>query len=654
MTDTSVIVERASGRVGRIVEELAASSIRVQWPDGDVEVVRLGARAIRAVVGSARYLQFTEPERLSALLTEEPHKIFLLAMADTSMTKLTSKALQELVTGYGFDSTLVEDAWARAKPKFEDYPGVAKSKEARPAYRLTSNERFSVEVAVPEHIAAPIPTTAITTGHKESGPTLLPKSEREDQTAPVSGLEKAVIALIAAVSAGEEVPRDIVDSVSGKPLASSLIAASIPSSALREALAHRDHPLSIVVTILAASAEIVGRGSKVKREDSWPDSDLARHALSAALAEVGKASQPDRPALKASLSVFAGWFSCEQLDDPTLFSLTSALAGMGDVKSQNVRVSVLDEIARRIRAAQLNADTLSEAKLKDLAESTSDLPFALRGGRSAFIAALAVLMPEAAGEPMWWRGLDVAALRAAGDGALQGPLRNDRVANGIVKPMLDDAIRRASNRPELMELLGTASSAALVLDSETVTGAIWRVAKSDPALLAWVERLSEKEAKEEALNRVAAAENAVKEASRERETALKLLTHERERSEKLATQLRDLQQAERLNSARQSHHEQLDAMRTLANVANLIEAEAGALPPDELNSRLKSFLRREGIEVEGLAGDSARFNPELHEAPGSRPLLGEDVIVVRSGYKWITKDEDFILVKPKVIQQKTE
>jgi hypothetical protein len=93
----------------------------------------------------------------------------------------------------------------------------------------------------------------------------------------------------------------------------------------------------------------------------------------------------------------------------------------------------------------------------------------------------------------------------------------------------------------------------------------------------------------------------------------------------------------------------LDGVRALAELASEVEElAANQASARALIHRVRSRVKRSGLEPIERAGDSARFDRRRHEPIGPPIADGAPVIVVRPGYAWRTSHEDVLVARAAV------
>jgi len=651
VSETFVIVERESGRVGSVVDELSPSQYLVRWSDGENESVKLGSRATKAVLGSARFLQFVDQRRLVGLFEERPARVFLLALNEVSPAKRSGVELCAVVVSYGFDKDEVAKSWVKVRVEFESHPDVAKSKTTPARYQWTSETALVEDVeGIIDFANVPIETVDLT-NPSEPESSVISTGEREHVTASKVDL----VSWLSGADFDKRIPSEMVAEMASAPLASSRALEGVESRLAADAISRLSSVDSARLRVLLASGMKL---QKIVRDDgyeSWRTGDVAESLFLAAMDELGHVGNDDRSDSIERLLRLASHLMKSRVRDVPTIARVVIWAGESETKAGRVAFAdFVDLLADAVRSPGTRREALGLVDLDALSAALQNLPFEMSKGRSGLIASLYSLHTDELHRPVWWVGLDLQALSRAGNGALNAPLRDSIIGTRFVTPIVEEAIRRASTRTSVAEILGLPSVALDQIEADRLAALWTRGAGTDQILRKVTAEITDEAKLLDALSRAELAEKeraSTAAGSKNLEADLATVTAT---NADLRDQLRRAADESNNHSARLARQSQLDSIQVLAQLALLIEGEAGALTPFELNNRVRAYLSRQNVEVIDVPGAEVSYEPAIHDAPGARPDVGQLVNVVRSGYKWKTKDEEFILIKSRVIQTKLE
>ncbi|TFD32126.1 hypothetical protein E3T34_09240 [Cryobacterium sp. TMT1-62] len=440
------------------------------------------------------------------------------------------------------------------------------------------------------------------------------------------------------------------------PLASALLLSGYPSSLLESVVALlEDETKRTIFPLLAPLQRRLKFMGELEFTD-WAASQLAVPVLALALAETNRASTERRTALRPALIALARHFLWEKPNTFVGFEqwagLLVALRDSSATESVRVQGSIVDRVTHMIRAASRDGGSRpTRSELDRLAAATKHLPLEKHDGRAALIAAVGRLEPSRLREPSWWVGLDFDALVRVGDGAVSEMLRLPDVLEKYVVPLVTQATRTASTRRDLARLIGESNLVAAQIAPDMLVTAFARVAERDTLASQWMDQLNNKHLLDSLRS--------------ERESNVSLLTAAQseiaacradlERASEQAAKLREKLSlaGDAVGTLRDQEKRQIEvsAVKALAQLAAMVEAEATHLEPATLTARMQAFLKRQNLKAIGRSGVDEPFDPINHEAPGSRPEIGDAVDVVRSGYIWTTRDEDVLLIKALVTKK---
>ena len=440
------------------------------------------------------------------------------------------------------------------------------------------------------------------------------------------------------------------------PLASALLLLGYPSSLLECVVASlEDETKPTIFSLLAPLQRRLKFMGELEFTD-WAASQLAVPVLALALAETNRASTERRTALRPALIALARHFLWEK---PNTFvgyeqwaGLLVALRDSSATDSVRVQGSIVDRVTHMIRAASRDGGSRpTRSELERLAVATKHLPLEKHDGRAALIAAVGRIEPSRLSEPTWWVGLDFDALVRVGDGVVSETLRIPDLLEKYVVPLVTKATKTASTRRDLTRLMGESNLVAAQIAPQVLVTAFERVAERDTLASQWLDQLNNK--------------HLLESLRAERESNASLLTAAQseitacradlERASEQAAKLREklALAGDAVGTLRDQEKRQIEvsAVKALAQLAAMVEAEATQLEPATLTARVQAFLKRQNLQAIGRSGVDEPFDPANHEAPGSRPAIGEAVDVVRSGYIWTTRDEDVLLIKALVAKK---
>lgn len=440
------------------------------------------------------------------------------------------------------------------------------------------------------------------------------------------------------------------------PLASALLLSGYPSSLLESVVALlEDETKRTIFALLAPLQRRLKFMGELEFTD-WAASQLAVPVLALALAETNRASIDRRTALRPALIALARHFLGEK---PNAFigyeqwaGLLVALRESSASDSVRIQGSIVDRVTRMLREASRGGGSRpNRSELDRLAAATKHLALEKHDGRAALIAAVGRIEPSRLIEPVWWVGLDFDALLRVGDGVVSETLRIPDVLEKYVVPLVAQATKAASTKRDLARLMGESNLVATQIAPEMLLTAFSRVAERDTLASQWLDQLNNKHLLE--LLRAESESNASLLTAAQSELAA--CRTDLERAAAQTTKLREKLSlaGDAVGTLRDQEKRQIEvsAVKALAQLAAMVEAEATHLEPATLTARVQAFLKRQNLTAIGRSGVDEPFDPINHEAPGSRPEIGDPVDVVRSGYIWTTRDEAVLLIKALVTKK---
>lgn len=197
----------------------------------------------------------------------------------------------------------------------------------------------------------------------------------------------------------------------------------------------------------------------------------------------------------------------------------------------------------------------------------------------------------------------------------------------------------------LAEVLGASRLATDLVSPEQISMLFDRAAKNDKTLLSWIPEIRQQQ-------KLQSAETANKNLQSEIDQLNSKLSAFPELIQKYETEIQQIRsKLDQLHgessgiSEREKQQIQIESLRSIAQVAASVEQ----VIPDEfvsvVHEKLINLLRRQAIEPTSLRGQVVSFDPVIHSCPGKRPNTGDQVLVGRSGYKWIDKDNEVVLLQ---------
>ena len=401
-------------------------------------------------------------------------------------------------------------------------------------------------------------------------------------------------------------------------------------------------------SLLASSARV--RVLKDPNFLDWAVSEAAGTLLPGMLAETKRSGGEAKAQLavrlvKAARRLFSAGSVVTEASDDLLLSLLVEVASQTSRETGELRTRISDQLVRRWKASPGALGTWDERMLERLSRGCEPMPLESGGGRSEILAAVFRTHPDHIANNRWWTGLTFEVLLEHGDGSLSNALRSERVLNRIVQPLIDAELDRVSTRRGAMRILGGSALVASCLDNERVLRLLRDVAGSDSRVAGWVDALRERSTLEKAQSELETVIRAAESAKAAAEEAKNRFEESEAVVDRLTAQLASASNAHSGMREQERRQIQIDVIRSLAQLAALVEGESKKLEPSALIGRVQGFIRRANVRPIGVAGDTASFDPSLHDVPGGRPDDGAPVNVVRSGYKWVTPNEELVVVK---------
>ena len=673
-------------RVGTIQDDSKGKTVEVLWEGADTpETVQMGTGFRKALQDSLTFLIFVQPDSVTKMLRTEPTELFYLALKEFDYKPKSFEDIAQLLEGLNIDRDALTVAWKSCLEKLvakEDVTVVGGKKltvkaQLRRSKKTTEtlpqeSDKQHTETVLKEP-QSPIPQTAQESSTESSTETTeIEQSKSKQQqinseevlsvdelllklaTQGLQGAEHVVLSgsttpltqSFLDVLQGQEPNTEALGFLALNPLAVSLELQDLNQVVLSSA-APVNKTLSDVLTaplILTKKANLVFDPDVL---ENWQKSKSAATSLGTMNIEYSKL---DKEAQASHAVRILGFFesllgaSNTHLELHDVIWILEVSVSLDNKQSEKQITRVVDLLTSELKKKD-NSQAFAALATPIVSRLLSKTPFPAAGGRTGLVAALGHIDEDAISSPEWWTGFDWEALNRVSTGPLAPLLASEQLTTLVRKPVVDSYLAQVSGRKMLAEVIGASSLATDLISSDLISSLFERAAKQDKTLQTWLPQLRQQARLDSVtaenaqltveMSRLASAANSQSEIVRNFENEIS----------QLRTKIDEIKGESSGITEREKQQLQIDANRTIAQLAASVEQ----VIPDELVGavleKLENLLRRQGIEPTSLRGQQASFDPIIHSCPGKRPANGEPVIVGRSGYKWIDKGNEVILLQ---------
>ena len=633
-----------SPRVGEVLDPGGVASntkvVTVRWENGIEEKVARNKRYVAARRDSLSFLQRTDAAQLHNLLQEDPAELFALAAANYFGLGKPASELKRTVADAGFDLDAVSRAWDVVEKQFEGRDDIS--------FKPADKERKYLRVA---------PTSAPNSPVRDLPNAKLPRKAtlaRVTLVATVAGTPRKDLRRRAASAANPGVPPSkhlLLEDAYLNPLA----AAGNLATWSREQLADLVGGLGTNDVNDLGPALMAGAPKSALQHQpllaNWLPSPQALAGLERALGELERVRQnarvlEDRGALLGQLAARIMEVKRDAPPPPaTLARLFVALRRTKKPSDARHSEVVLNQLAI---GTQKPLDWLSQIDVTAFASELGKLP--LRDGQARVALLIAIHKADATEieQRRWWENLRWEDFSRFHSGPLSAVLGRPAVLDAIVRPLVKKFVESVTTRRAFGELLAAPAFALEHLDPSTIASLMESVSSDDRLMGSWRAEIAKVSERDVVVSRLSVAEEHLRLADISRREAEEKAT---ERAAKVAELSRDLKMAREEHaglSSRERRQVILDAVRAMAQVAAMVDADGARLEHPELMRKVNAIVERHGLSLTAHRGEQVAFDPVTHSAPGVRPEPGEKVNVARPGYKW-SNGEDQVVVLPALV-----
>lgn len=669
-------------RVGTIQVDSKGKTVEVLWEGADSpETVQMGTGFRKALQDSLTYLIYVQPDSVTKMLRTEPIELFYLALKEFDYKPKSFEDIAQLLEGFAIDRDALAEAWKASLEKLaekEDVSVVGGKKltvkaQLRRSKKSTEtlpqeSDKQETETVLQETQSVVTQTTtetSIETAELEvsntkqeqiiSGEVLsVDELLQKLATQELRGVENVVLSgsttpltqsLIDALQGLEPNP-EAIDFLALSPLAVSLEIQDVNQVVL-SSVASMNNALSVALTsplILCKKASSLVAPDVL---ENWQKSKPAAASLGTMNIEFSKM---DREAQESHAARLLGFFeallgtSNTHLELQDVIWILEVSISQDNKQSEKLTTRVIDLLTSELKKKD-NSHAFAALATPIVSRLLSKTPFLVTGGRTGLVAALGHIDENAIASSEWWTGFDWEALNRVSTGPLAPLLASEQLTSLVRKTVVDGYLSQVSGRKMLAEVIGASSLAIDLISPDLMASLFDRAAKQDKTLQTWLSQLRQQArldsvtAENAQLNveigRLSSAANSHSEIVRNFEKEISTLRSKIDEIKGESSGITD----------REKQQLQIDAYRTIAQLAASVEQ----VIPDEyvgaVLEKLENLLRRQGIEPTSLRGQTASFDPIIHSCPGKRPSNGDPVIVGRSGYKWIDKGNEVILLQ---------
>jgi hypothetical protein len=669
-------------RVGTIQGDSKGKTVKVLWEGVDSpETVQMGTGFRKALQDSLTYSIFVQPESVTKMLRTNPTELFYRALKEFDYKPKSFEDIAQLLEGLTIERVVLADAWKVSLEKLVEKEDVSvvggkklsvkaqlrrskKSTETLP--QESDNQETETVLKEPQSAVTQVtPESSIETAEQE-----VSKSKQQQTissevlsvdelllklaTQELRGVENVVLSgsttpltqsLIDALQ-GLELNTEAIDFLALNPLAVSLEIQDVNQVVL-SSVASMNNALSMV--LIAPLFLCKKANSLVVPEDleNWPKSKPAAATLGTMNIEF---SRMDKEAQASHAARVLGFFeallgsSNTHLELQDVIWILEVSISQDNKQSEKLTTRVIDLLTSELKKKD-NSPAFAALATPIVSRLLSKTVFLATGGRTGLVAALGHIDEDAIASAEWWTGFDWEALNRVSTGPLAPLLASEQLTSLVRKPVVDGYLSQVTGRKMLAEVIGASSLATDLISPDLMATLFDRAAKQDKTLQTWLSQLRQQArldsitAENAQLNldlvRLSNAANSHSEIIRNFEMEISQL---RSKIDEIKGQSSGI-------TEREKQQLQIDALRTIAQLAASVEQ----VIPDEyvgaVLEKLENLLRRHGIEPTSLRGQPASFDPIFHSCPGKRPANGDPVIVGRSGYKWIDKGHEVILLQ---------
>lgn len=641
-----------------IVLEQQGKLLRVGLPDGTTVDHERSQGEVTPDRGSFIHLLRLDPAAVRQALAERPTLVYKRLLLDAGKA-MSARQMKDKLGDH--EAQLVDESWTKAKPALESDADVVLAGTSTRTYRCTATSLdafdslfpFRPRTTSPRAEASPAPATstlppqdpAALQEDVDGSPSPEPREAPQTEVTTVAGVlpsPEAPSLLLTRLTPLLE-RRNIQTlgdlAANGLALGEHVRKLTAPAqAALVEDLSPKERRL------LALSAGPAKDGL-LSRESQELTIDEYVSALGAAINEVSRRIGESSSAASL-LELLDRAQQAGTLPAPLLIRLSRSFGNVSN--GQGGLQRTLELLARHLRAG--DSDVRHQGwDMTALSRAAASLPLTRTGGRTTLLVTLYSRDAAEARQPRWWEGVTFGELADAGRGPLAEAMADDEISSGVVAPAVAAQLGVSTTRSSIALLWTLPPVLGEHVTGERMASLISDLASRDAVAAGWHRALAN-------VDRLVALETEVESlAEAGREVEARSEQHAR-KSEQLRDDLHraaDELAASRRGAAddRSAHDRQIkiDLLRTLALLTALVRQSAAARSDEALMRIVDHTCHREGLEPFSEVGDTAPFDPAVHEALDHGLAAQSPTTVVRGGYTWLDGEEIVVLLRPQVV-----
>ncbi len=602
--------EVGARRVGRVAEDDAiasqATELTVQWPDGNIERLKMSASYRKLRLDSLSAMAELMPDQLTRELESSP-LVFARALVEMPKARLREKDLLVLVATRGkIEKSVVEAAWKKHRAAFESLLEVDFEQTA-------SGPKY--------YLRAPLGTIDVQGG-----------STGEVRKGEVSAPEPSGTAR----TEDRDVSGDVTSRLEENP---------VPASGVSNLAETMDNRQDTAVIVDALSSKSPVRIDKLDL-DAWFASKAPSKAIAEGSARLDVLPHDDEGFVEAAgrYSILVGRIL--KRNDVTVSPeiLAGAFVSLWRSGQDSLRQRGMDALEAAIARVEEPSEFFARVDQVAIQAALAELPIRESGLRGRFLLVVARAGKSRIEDAAWWRGLSWEDVLEGSSGRLSTVLTTSDVLLRRVRAVADEHASQISTRRGLFSFLSGPRFAIEHIPPTRVRELFDRVGQQDSLLAGWHSELSASAEREDLNDRLQAAQA-------ELDRVLKDETNASAELSALSKQLESTQlqlEAARVEltglSVRERRQLNIEAAKTIAQIAATVDAEARETDHDALTQKVNRLSGKFGLRPSAMRGESVVFDPALHNAPGTRPEVEELVNVARAGYIWEDGDEQVVVL----------
>lgn len=646
--------------IGVLTHRIKGKTWRMVLPDGSEVDHEIQGSESWAERGSIAHRLRIDPQGVTADLEASPGDVFRQVLAAFPKGAKAAQ-LKDALTG--IDRNRVDRAWARAKKQLDASDDVKRTDAKVPTYTLTTRPAEPPSAQTMQRpIDSEAPATVAddradapgvvgtdppgTTVDSSADPTSSDTSEPHVRAGTADPLVKFLI------TQGLVGPDEDLTSLSRQPLMLGQVLGRLKAKELSDLLSELDERHRILL------ATVLGSG-----KEKLLETDVARvpqgayeAALRAGRREVAGAPDDKNRLLSSLTALMERATRSHSMPHQVLVDLAVTYGHevrrrpqQGELWAQ-ARAGLAKVLDAAARSAGFNASTVSQdADMARLAQAARHAPFTRTGGRSFLVATLFRQDPDQARSGSWWEGATFDELSEAGHGPLATALQDPTIAELVVRPLVNEALKLAETRSRLAQLISAPAPVARWVPGDGLKQALLRTGTRDEVASAWAEVLTDTRELARMDDRLSAAQSAVRASEEAQQDLQHRISHLEHRLQVTGEELAAARGAQ--GEARGVHERQVkaDLVRVLAKVAAQVSQSVSASEDAGLMRSIGHATAREGLDPVGSVGQRSTFDPRIHDPMGQTISSDTDVTVVRPGYTWRQGTETVVLLKAQVV-----